>query len=78
MNGTTKDQFSAIAGIAPGSLYGYLTWLLIMTAFIVVLIVVIRSWNDREKTSDWTPLDLFLTVARALVLAFFLTAIFQP
>lgn len=78
MNGTTKDQFSAIAGIAPGSLYGYFSWLLIMTIFIVVVMVIIRSWNDREKNSDWTPLDLFLTVGRALVLALFITAIFQP
>lgn len=78
MNGSSIDQFSTIAGIAPGSLYGYLTWLLIMVAFLVIVFVVIRTWNDREKHSDWTPLDLFLTVARALVLAFFITAIFQP
>jgi|GEM_PF-5954832 len=78
MNGTTKDQFSTIAGIAPGSLYGYLSWALIMTLFFVVLIVFIRAWRDREKNSDWTPLDLFVVVARALAIAFFITALFQP
>lgn len=78
MNATSIDQFSSVAGTGPGTLYGYLSWLLIMAAFVVIVFVVIRTWNDREKHSDWTPVDLFLTVGRALVLAFFITAIFQP
>jgi hypothetical protein len=76
MNGASLDIFSSITGLPYGTLAGWLTWLLVLSLFIVVLLVIVRAWNDRDKIQDWTPADLFITGIRALVLALFFTAIF--
>ncbi len=77
MNEATKQTFTNIAGYQPSIFYDFFTWVLLLSLTIMILVVIIRSGQQRRKDPDYHDIDMMIDILRATGIMLILFLIFN-
>lgn len=77
MNEAAIQTFTDITGYQPSVFYDFFTWVLLLTLTIMILVVIIKSGQQRRKDFDYHDIDMMIDILRAIGIMLILFLIFN-